>query len=269
MNVYNLKQIPSEAQVRRYLRRIIFGKNVYCPECKQRKSVYAVQERYRCRKCALRFSLLSHTWLANMKLPLQQWWLLLWCWTTQVPVRQTEALSELSEKAVRLWFDQFRHHLPIEHELLEAFVQLDEAYFGGRKGFALVMGKQEGTRKLGWNLLPHTSPGKADAVAFLQTFVKPHTKLYTDGGSIYKHIDQWWPVEHEFDIHKKFEFTNTSEIEGMFGVLRTFIRRMYHHVGRDKFPEYMCEFSYRFSHPEMFKSPCYYLQNVSLLVPTG
>lgn len=269
MSVYQLRQIPSDAQIRRYLRRIIFGKNIFCPVCKQRNTVYAVQERYRCLKCCIRFSLLSHTWLSNLKLPLQQFWLILWCWTTQIPVKQTEALTELSEKAIRHWYEQFRQHLPVSYEILEALVQLDEAYFGGRQEFSLMMAKQEGTRKLAFHVLPNTSPGKADVVAFLQTYVKPHTHLYTDGGSIYKQIDKWWPVTHEFDIHKKFEFTNTSDIEGMFGVLRTFIRRMYHHVTPDKFPELMCEFCYRFSHPEMFKSPCYYLQNASLLVPTG
>ncbi len=27
MNVYNLKQVPSEAQIQKYIRRIVFGKN--------------------------------------------------------------------------------------------------------------------------------------------------------------------------------------------------------------------------------------------------
>lgn len=205
--------------------------------------------------------------MANMHLPLQQFWMTLWCWTTQIPVRQAQALTELSEKGVRHWYDTFRHNLPEDTILLEALIQLDEAYFGGRGGFALMMAKQPGTRKLAWSLFPNISPGKADAVAFLQSFVKPHTRLYTDGGSIYKGIDVWWPVKHEFDLHKKFEFEKTSEIEGMFGVLRTFIRRMYHHCTRDKFPELMCEFCYRFSHPEMFKNPCYYLQNALVIVP--
>ena len=203
-----------------------------------------------------------------MKLPLQQFWLLLWCWTTQIPVRQTEALSELSEKAVRHWYGEFRTNLPVDVEILEAIVQLDEAYFGGRKGYALLLGKQQGTRKLGYHIFPNSAPSKQDAAIFLQTFVKPHTNLNTDGSLIYKHIDQWWPVNHTYDIHKKFEFTNTSEIEGMFGLLRTFIRRMYHHVTPEKFPELMCEFCYRFSHPEMFKSPRYYLQNTLRLAPT-
>src|SRR3989344_2979341 len=126
MNVYSLRQIPTEAQIRKYLRRIIFGKNIYCPVCKRRESVYAVQERYRCRKCRIRFSLLSHTCVANCKLPLSQFWMLLWCWTVQIPVKQAQALTEQSEKAVRHWYDQFRYHLPEDQQILEALVQLVE-----------------------------------------------------------------------------------------------------------------------------------------------
>lgn len=66
-------------------------------------------------------------------------------------------------------------------------------------------------------------------------------------------------VRHRVDIHKKFEFGLTSEIEGMFGNLRTFIRRMYHHATPEYLPEYVAEFAARFSHPEVFDSPLTFL----------
>lgn len=74
-------------------------------------------------------------------------------------------------------------------------------------------------------------------------------------------------VEHNVDIHKKFEFGLTSEIEGMFGNLRTFIRRMYHHMTPEQLPELVGEFCLRFSQPEIFDSPQNYLQNCLKLVP--
>src|ERR671918_3103363 len=111
MDMYQFTHIPSDAQIRKYLRRIVFGKEVYCPKCKTRR-VYKAQGRYRCRKCRIRFSLLSHTWLSHMRLPLQLFWMLLWCWTKQIPVKQTIALIKLSEPTVRLWFEEFRNHLP-------------------------------------------------------------------------------------------------------------------------------------------------------------
>lgn len=199
-----------------------------------------------------------------MKISCQKFWMILWCWTSQIPVKQSMSLCKLSEEAVRHWHDLFRAHLPKNPIILEKIVQLDEAYF---KGWALVMGKQQGTRKLAYALIPERAVQRHDAAHFLYRNVKPRTKLRTDGAMIYKTIDQWWPVTHEVDIHKKFEFGKTSEIEGMFGVLRTFIRRMYHHVTPEKLPEYISEFYTRFSLPEMFENPRFYLEKSLMLVP--
>lgn len=271
MDMYTLKQVPSEAQIRKFLRRTIFGPHLYCPECKSR-NVIAYQTRYRCRKCLSRFSLTSHTWLNNCKLPLEQLWLVLWCWTTQVPVRQTVALTELSEVTIRHWFETFRVNLPEEETLLDHLVQLDEAYFGGKKKpTTLFMAKQVsnlGERKLAYQLIQGDYPKREHAWWFVQTYLKPNSALFTDDSSIYKKIDHWWPLYHSRDIHKQFEFAQTSEIEGMFGVLRTFIRRMYHHVTMDKLPSVVGEFCYRFSHPEMFENPRYYAQ-ISLKLVTS
>ena len=264
MDMYQLKQIPSEAQIRKHLRRTIYGKNVFCPECGSRR-VWRSYERYRCPDCRIRFSLLSHTWLANLKLPLQQWWMLLWCWTTQIPVKQTEALTHLSEKAVRHWYEQFRLHLPEECHILERLVQLDEAYFKQR---ILMMGKQVGSRQLAWQL-GQQIPDRRQAMHFLFQKVKPGTELWTDGALIYQGIERWWPVTRAVDIHKRFEFSHTSEIEGIFACLRTFIRRMYHHVSAEKLEDYVREFCFRFSTPEIFASPQLFLQKTLILVPTG
>ena len=204
---------------------------------------------------------------------MQRFWLILWCWTTQIPVRQAVSLTRLSEPTIRLWYEEFRDHLPENKEVLEKLVQLDEAYFGGKKGRTLFMAKEinneYGGRKLAYSILPHANPVREEAWAFLQEYVMPESLLHTDGAKIYRGIDKWWPVEHQYDIHKKWEFELTSEIEGMFGVLRTFIRRMYHHVTADKLPEVVGEFCFRFSHPEMFENPLYYLEISLRLVPTA
>ena len=134
---------------------------------------------------------------------------------------------------------------------------MDEAYF--RKN-ALVLAKQIGTKKLAYLILAKTSVDKREASQFLFQYVAPNTRLQTDGASIYRAIEQWWPVTHRTDIHKKFEFGLTSEIEGMFGNLRTFIRRMYHHTTPEYFPYIIGEFCHRFSHPETFDSPLTFLK---------
>lgn len=259
---------PSETQIKKFIRRILFGKNLFCPECKSR-DVIKYESRFRCKSCRGKFSLLSHTWLSNIKIPLTDFWLILWCFTAQIPVKQAVIITRLSPKAVRFWYTSFRNHLPKEQVVLEAIVQLDEAYFGRFKGRTLLMAKQKGTRKLAYKILVHQDPSRLDAWDFLKANIKPGSMLCTDGFSIYNGIERLYPVTHVVDIHKSWEFGQTSEIEGVFGNLRTFIRRMYHHVTPEKLEEVVSEFSFRFSHPEMFENPRYYLTKSLCLVPTG
>ena len=243
---------------------------MFCPECRSRR-VNVQSGRYRCKDCRIRFTLTSHTWIANLKLPLQQWWMILWCWSCAVPIKQTAAFADISEVTVRKWFKTFREHLPQETHILERIVQLDEAYF---KNMTLMMAKQKGTRNLSYDVIIGSTPQRHHATDFLFRKVKPGTKLWTDGAAIYKNIDQWWPVNHTRDIHSKFEFEHTSEIEGVFGNYRTFVRRMYHHHWSKNLDQYVREFCFRFSSPELFKNPKFYLSKslklgttIKLLMP--
>jgi len=141
---------------------------------------------------------------------------------------------------------------------------MDEAYF---RSLSLLMAKQVGTKKLAFEVIHKNSVNKTEAAEFICQTVQPNSTLQTDGASIYKKIEQWWQVTHKVDIHKRFEFGLTSEIEGMFGVTRTFIRRMYHHTTPEYLPEYLAEFVARFSHPEIFQSPYNYLRITLRRVP--
>lgn len=258
-----INQIPSETKIKKYLRKIIFGSHLFCPHCHSRQ-VYISENRYRCKKCRKPFTLLSGTWLKNMKLSLRVFWTLLWCWTQKIPVLQSQKLCHLSEEAVRHWFRQFRLHLPDFMPILEGKIQMDEAYF---KSLSLIMAKQVGSKKIASQIIFKNSINKHEASNFLFQHIQPNSILQTDGSSIYKNINKWWPIKHRVDIHKRFEFGLTSEMEGMFGNLRTFIRRMYHHVTPVYLPELVAEFSLRFSHPEIFDSPLTYLEKSIHPVP--
>jgi hypothetical protein len=86
--------------------------------------------------------------------------------------------------------------------------------------------------------------------------------VYSGSGSpLYPRICKEFQCFHHQDIHAVFEFTKTSEIEGLFGNLRTFIRRTYHHITLSKLPEYLIEFQYRFSRKKYFTSVEQFLLN--------
>ena len=265
--MYKLRQIPSEAQVRKMFRQIIYGAHVYCPQCKSR-NVVVYEKRYRCRKCRAKFSLLSGTWLANMKLSYQEFYLILWCWTAQIPVLQAQSLCQMSEKAIRSWYGKFRSHLPKQEDVLEGLIQMDEAYFSDR---TLLMLKQcdPNHHKYVYQVLPHDHPCREEIWSLLRQYVKPGSKFNTDASSLYKTIEKVWPVEHTVDVHKNFEFTHTSQIEGTFGNLRTFIRRMYHHATCTNLESLVGEFCFRICHKEIFENPRYFLEISLGAVPTG
>jgi hypothetical protein len=186
-----------------------------------------------------------------------------------IPVKQTVSLTGLSEKAVRLWYGKFRHHLPQEQDdILENLIQFDEAYFKNR---TLLMAKQcgAGKPKYSYRVLPHTHPCREEIWETLRQYVKPNSKFYTDGSSLYKDIEKWWPVEHKVDIHQKFQFGLTSQIEGTFGNLRTFIRRMYHHTNGDNLESIVGEFCFRICHKEIFENPRCFLEISLGLMTTG
>lgn len=259
-----LNQIPSETKIKTQLRKIIFGKKLFCPHCHSRK-IFCSENRYRCQRCRKPFTLLSGTWLSNLKLNLRTFYALLWCWTQAIPVKQTQKLCHISEVSIYHWFRQFRLHLPDFSPILQGTIQMDEAYF---KSLSLVIAKQVGSKSVAHQIIGKSSVDKNEAANFLFQHVRPNSNLHTDGAGIYSGIEHWWQVRHKKDIHRKWEFGLTSEIEGLIGNLRTFIRQMYHHTTPEYLPEYVSEFCFRFSSPEIFVSPNNYLTKTLSTVPT-
>lgn len=149
-------------------------------------------------------------------------------------------------------------------------MQMDEAFM---KGVTIMAAKEKasgnGTRKCAVEVLDVSYPSRTHAWWFISQYVNSGSTLATDGAGIYRGVDRWWSVRHRRDIHSRWEFTLTSEIEGFFGNTRTFIRRMYHHTTRSKLSGIVSEFCVRFRHPEIFKSPLHYLEKSLTLVPFG
>jgi len=256
MNI--LKQIPTKSTLRRTLKKAIFGKRVHCPECGSRNiKMIKSEERWRCRKCKLPFSIKSSCWLKGSKLSLEKIWMLLWCWQKKFPLQQAQEIVGVSYPTVSVWYQKFREHIPKERTdtLLSNNIACDEMF---TKETAIMGAKEKGTRNIMLQVLHEKDPNKSHAVDFLARFVKSNSNLFTDGSGIYKGIGNWHKLKHQYEVHSKFEFSLTAEIEGIWGVFRTFVRRMYHHVTVYKLENIVAEFCLRFRQDEIFNSPSDY-----------
>ncbi len=187
----------------------------------------------------------------------------------QIPVKQSICLTGLSEKAVRHWFDLLRYQLPDVKEKLEGTIQMDEVCLGGWGGRAVLAAKEIRTKRIVFKVLKSHEVYREDILNFVEKYIVSGSTVYTDSYPSYRGIDRLFSVIHRRDSHRKFEFHLTSEIEGLFGILRTFIRRMYHHVSYEKLPEYLREFQACFSRKYYFKSVDSFLLNTLKLVTTG
>lgn len=254
-----LHQVPTKGKLRTMFKRIVFGSHLHCPYCASRSVRRILKEnRWRCNNCQLPFSLKSASWLRGSKLPLETIWLLLWCWQQQIPVKQGAVIVGVSYPTVFNWYARFRAKIPKEmiNSLLGGQIACDEMY---TKHLAIIGAKQKGTRKVALRVLPSKSVNKGQAVDFLLQFTKANSHLFTDGAGIYRGIGNWHKLKHTYELHNKWQFSLTAEIEGVWACFRTFVRRMYHHVTRYKLAELVAEFCLRFSQAEIFTNPFNYL----------
>ncbi|GEM_PF-5002062 len=244
---------PSVRYIRSFLRQTIYGSNMKCPECFSYR-VVTYGKRYRCRECCNRFSFLSCTWLSWSKLSLPDLWKVLWCFVHAIPIKQAQQMTHLSEKAIRHWYDACRDQLIRIDTKLKGKIQVDEVYLGGWGGRVVIAGKSLDTKEVRFHICMGDRPTQIDSYLFFYKYITEHSYIFTDSSPIYPKVCKHFSCFHHQDTHAQFEFSKTSQIEGLFGNLRTFVRRTYHHITLLKLPEYLVEFQYRFSRKKYFTS---------------
>ena len=258
--------IPTEKKIIKHLKEIIFGSRIKCLCCKSRRLIwYEDEKRWFCRKCRKKFSLKSVSWLKNMKLTYTELWVLLDCWQIKLSVQQAMNRADLSEKTVRHWYDRFRTNLPKMDLYLKGKVEIDEMYFNRRSGVLGALERERGKPVL-W--VPPDRPDKHYVKVFMDSAIHPDSYIHTDKSPFYFDVCKWGFAGHSSENHSKFEFGKTSRIEGIWGLFRTFIRRMYHHIWTKNASKYVTEFNVRFCHREIFDNPLNYFKKCLLIVPT-
>jgi len=197
----NHPNISTNRQIKKFLKKTLFGKNIFCPKCRSFK-VLKDKTRYRCKNCWTRFSLLSNTFLSNTKLKLNKIWLIIWCFINQTPIKQSQSLTGLSEKAIRHWFDLLRKQLPAIKEKIKGIIQMDEVYLGGFGGRAVLAGKEIRTKKVVFEVLKSHQVYKTDILSFIENHIVSGSIVYTDSSPLYRGIDKLFGVIHRQDSHK-------------------------------------------------------------------
>jgi len=248
------KLISSERTARKYLsRKCRKNGHRFCPRCGQRKLYKLADERYRCSRCDYTFHDFSGRWIHYGRLSAVQWLSLIKLFELEVSVRKMSLQLGLSYRAVYGAVSTIRmailSHAEDASTLLGGEIELDEAYFGGRRkgkrgrgaaGKVPVFGILERAGRVHVTVVPDVS-----AATLLKLTVKKVRRgsvVYTDKFGSYDSL-MFCGYRHLKVDHQKYFSSGRVYINGLEGFWSWAKERLmkHHGVSKDRFPLYLKE----------------------------
>lgn len=251
----NFTQVATEKQAVKILRKN--AGRIACPKCKKKHYIRSLPDgRYHCQKCRYKFSLKVLLGFKNSKLNYLQIIKLIHYFSRAESLGTTIDHLGISYQSARRNYSLLRRLLPNETGKLAGDVITDVMYVGRQKtnNQSLVSGAVN--RDFTYiNLDIIHDQEQHTLEKFIYDNVDHKCSLITtDSHPSYGDID-WMGYGHRRENHSKFELKLSVPIERVWALFKTMIRRTYHHIWKEKLPEYLVEFRARFNHRQIVNNP--------------
>jgi transposase len=260
LNAYQ-KLIGSERRAQKYLLGKCFKNHQrFCPRCRQRKLYRLADGRYRCSRCDYSFHDFSGRWINSGRLTALQWLWIIKLFELEVSVRKMALQLGLSYRSVYAAVTAIRmaivSHAQDAKSLLGGEIELDEAYFGGRRkgkrgrgaaGKVPVFGILERDGQVHVSVVADVS-----AATLLKLTVKKVRRgsvVYTDRFGSYDSL-MFCGYRHLKIDHQKLFSSGRVYINGLEGFWSWAKERLmkHHGVSKVRFPLYLKELEFRYNH---------------------
>jgi len=255
------RAVSSESAARRYL----LGKcwenhQRFCPRCRTRKLYKLGDERRRCSRCRYTFHDFSGRWINQGGLSYVQWLWLIKLFDLGASTRRIGKEMKVAYRTAYRSLTAIRlailAHASDAERLLGGAVEVDEAYFGGRRkgkrgrgapGKVPVFGILERNGRVLVEVVPNV---KASTLLSLTTKkVKWGSIVYTDRYQVYDALMSYG-YQHEAVDHK-VHFTRgkvyINGIEGFWSFAKERLMK-FHAISPQTFPLYIKEMEFRYNH---------------------
>lgn len=255
------KLISSEKTACRYLsKKCRKNGHRFCPRCGQRKLYKLADGRYRCSRCDYSFHDVSGRWINSGRLSAVQWLWIIKLFELEVSVRKMALQLSLSYRSVYAAVTAIRmaivSHAEDAKSLLGGEIELDEAYFGGRRkgkrgrgaaGKVPVFGILERDGQVHVSVVQDVS-----AATLLKLTVKKVRRgsvVYTDRFGSYDSL-MFCGYRHLKIDHQKLFSSGRVYINGLEGFWSWAKERLmkHHGVSKARFPLYLKELEFRYNH---------------------
>jgi transposase len=252
--------ISNENKARRYLLRKCFKNHQrFCPRCDKRKLYKLRDGRYRCSRCDYTFHDFSGRWINHGRLSCLQWLSIIKLFELEVSVHKMAMQMKMSYKAVYGAVNTIRmsilSHAEDADMLLGGEIELDEAYFGGKRkgnrgrgaaGKVPVFGILERNGIVHVNVVPNVTAETLLGLTVKK--VRRGSVVYTDKFRSYDSL-MFCGYRHLKVDHGKYFSSGKVYINGLEGFWSWAKERFIKHHGVSKkyFPLYLKELEFRYN----------------------
>ena len=252
--------ISSENKAYRYLsKKYLKNGHRICPRCNCRKRYKLGDGRYRCSRCKYSFREFSGRWINHGRLSCVQWLSIIKLFELEVSVHKMAKQMKMTYKAVYGAVNTIRmsilSHAEDAEALLGGEIELDEAYFGGRRkgnrgrgaaGKVPVFGILERDGLVHVNVVPNVTAETLLGLTVKK--VRRGSVVYTDKFRSYDSL-MFCGYRHLKVDHGKYFSSGKVYINGMEGfwswAKERFIK--HHGVSKEYFPLYLKELEFRYN----------------------
>jgi transposase-like protein len=268
-----VKAFPTEQSCIDHLEAIIWEGTPVSP-FDNRSAVYKCpNNKYKCRTTNKYFNIRTGTIFDGTKIPLQQWFLAIYLFTSHKKgISSYQLAKDLSVTQKTAWFMLQRLRYAMEHESfkreMEGIIEVDETFVGGKNKNRHKDKKVPNSQ--GRSFIDKTPVmGMLEKGGNVRCFVVPDTKAESiqpiifqgvkRGSTIYS--DEWWAYNglgrfynHQIVDHGRGQYKNgdacTNTIEGFWSHFKRTIIGTYHVISRKHMQKYANESAFRYNFRE-------------------
>ncbi len=269
--------IKSEKSAQKYLsKKCLKNGHRFCPRCQCKKLYKLSGGRHRCAQCKYTFTDFAGRWINYGRLTCVQWLSLVKLFELELSVRKMSEQMRLAYGTVYRAVNVIRFsilvHAQDARNLLEGEIEIDEAYFGGKRkgnrgrgaaGKVPVFGILERNGLVRVSVVPNVTAKTLKHVT-LKT-VRRGSIIYTDKFRSYDSL-MYCGYRHLKIDHKKCFSTGKVYINGLEGFWSWAKERLikHHGVSKKNFPLYLKELEFRYNnrHADIFDLVADYLTDL-------
>ena len=248
------------------------GKHLICPRCNRKKYIKKLKgqdKRYFCTACRHKFSLKTLIGFKHSNLDFRQIYHLLHSFGNNKTIKDAVDWAGTSVVSARFNYSRIREKLALslDKDRIWGHFACDECFVGRQKydNQALVIGAVDQTfSELRLKVIEDQDQGTIEK--FIYDNIEPTSMIVSDGATAYLDIE-WMGYGHDWEYHNKGQFEKTVPIERVWALFKTLLTRSYHHIWKEKLPEYAVEFQFKFIHRKNRHNPLYLAKYLTSPVP--